>query len=276
MKNSKPYSTPFSGKTPKKTLGILGCGWLGSAVALHFIAQGWQVRGTVRKESKKKALKALGVVPTFFELGNKLSPAFTNSLSVLLISIPPGLRVHPYQYYLSGLENLVFQLKKELPLKCKVFFISSTGVYPNTGGPFSENSMWHPNTEKSEVLLTAETLIKEIPHNTAIIRFAGLVGAQRQPLRFLSGKKELPNGNKAANLIDQRDAVRLIWYLNTLVSLPKIVNGVFPMQVKKAEYYTQKAIALGIPAPEFKDAQKPIDRIIVCESVLDFNYLNKV
>ena len=40
-----------SNKT-QKVLGIIGCGWLGTAVGAHFIQHNWIVKGTRRSEEK--------------------------------------------------------------------------------------------------------------------------------------------------------------------------------------------------------------------------------
>jgi nucleoside-diphosphate-sugar epimerase len=257
-----------------KTLGILGCGWLGISAAELFIKNGWSVKGSVRDPLNIKKLKSKGIIPFVYNLGDKgtLISSFSVGLDLLIISIPPAIRNDPAANYLNTLLILSEQLNQYLPLNCRILFVSTSGVYPTKGGPFSEKSKWKPDTDKSLALLSAERIIKKLPQETSVIRFAGLIGPDRHPVRSLSGKSEINGGNLAANLIEKQDAVRLLWHLKTTIELPKIINGVYPQKIKKATYYYQKAKALGIPAPLFLDSELPIDRLITSEVSIGFSY----
>jgi len=259
---------------PHKTVGILGCGWLGISAAELFIKKGWSVKGSVRNPININLLNAKGIAPFVYNLGDKgaLISSFSKGLDLLIISIPPAMRKGPASNYLNALLILSEQLTQYLPLSCHIIFVSSTGVYPTKGGPFSEKSKWEPDTDKASALLSAEKTIRKLPQKTTVIRFAGLVGPDRQPVRSLSGKSKINGGNLAANLIEKHDAVGLIWHLSKLIALPETINGVYPQQIKKAAYYSQKAKALGIPAPLFLDSELSIDRIVMSEVSIGFSY----
>ena len=49
--------------------------------------------------------------------------------------------------------------------------------------------------------------------NTTVIRFGGLIGYDRMPGKFLTGKKDLPNGDAPVNLIHRDDCVQIIYQI---------------------------------------------------------------
>lgn len=262
-------------KAFNKTIGIIGCGWLGKAVAAHFIHRQYQVKATTRTTGKIEALRSLGVVPFVFELGgDSLDSSFYEGLRTLIISIPPKLKEIPGDTYLENLSRLSNDINAHLAVEAQVIFTSSTGVYPNSGGPYTELSSFIPSTQRAQTLYAAENLIKKLPHKISIVRLAGLVGPNRMPVHSLSGKTQVPGGYKAANLIDQQDAVRLIWALSQESNPVPLINGVFPQQINKSDFYSKSATALGIAPPKFLDAHKPLDRFIRSAVFLGFTYEN--
>ena len=261
-----------SNKT-QKVLGIIGCGWLGTAVAVHFIQHNWIVKGTRRSAEKMAHLELLGVQPFKFELGTTaLQQNFYEHLDLLLISIPPQLRANENNTFINHMKFLCKELYRALPENCQVIYTSSTGVYPNSGGPFSELSQWTADSERAQKLLTAEEAIAALPHKKTILRLAGLVGPDRDPVRSLSGRTHIAGGNKAANLIHQKDAVKLIWSLSKESVPVPLINGVFPQKIKKADFYKAKALQLNIPPPIFLEATQPLDRLIHSKVFVGFTY----
>jgi nucleoside-diphosphate-sugar epimerase len=260
-------------KKSQKVLGIIGCGWLGTAVAAHFIQHNWIVKGTRRSEEKMAHLELLGVQPFKFELGTTaLQQNFCEHLDLLLISIPPQLRANDNNTFINNMKSLCKELHRALPENCQVIYTSSTGVYPKSGGPFSELSQWTADSERAQKLLTAEEAIAALPHKKTILRLAGLVGPDREPVRSLSGRTHIAGGNKAANLIHQKDVVKLIWSLSKEADPAPIINGVFPQNIKKSDFYKAKALQLNIPPPLFDHSNKPIDRLIHSKVFLGFTY----
>ncbi len=259
-----------------KNLGIIGCGWLGRATAKHFLNKQWEVKGTARSKETLEGLAKYSISAFHYELGapkEKLQ-AFFSDLDLLIISVPPGLRQQSGTDYLKKLARLGEQIEAGLPKYARVLFVSSTGVYPQSGGPYCETSHWKPDSEKSKNLLEAELLITQLPFQTCMIRLAGLVGEDREPLYSLSKKDSLSGGNKAANLIHQQDAARLLYHLGTVKELPGLLNGVFPQTIKKGDFYKKKALKLQLPAPKYTDTDKDLDRHIFSEIAVAFTYEN--
>ena len=264
--------------SPHKHLGIIGCGWLGKATAQLFIQENWQVRGTARTEDALKHLEKNNISAFRYVLGDskeKLS-AFFSALDLLIISVPPGLKHQSASEYLIHLSLLGQQMQAGLREHTRVLFVSSTGVYPTSGGPYCETSQWKTNSEKSEYLLKAEEVIAQLPFESCVLRLAGLVGKDREPMYTLSKKNNLKGGNLAANLIHQQDAARLLLHLGTLQELPTLVNGVFPQKIKKGIFYAKKAQQLNIAAPKYTDTDLDLDRHIYSALDLEFKYQNPV
>lgn len=261
-----------------RNLGIIGCGWLGKATAKIFLKNNWAVKGTVRSETSMSELSKHNIVPFQYELGASLNilNSFFNSLQLLIIAIPPGLKQNNATHYLNNLKTLSFQIQENLPETVRIIFVSSTGVYPNSGGPYSENTIWQAASEKARYLWEAEQLFSSLPHQTCVLRLAGLVGGNREPVISLSKKESLEGGNLAANLIHQQDAARLIHHLGNLNELPTYLNGVFPQKIKKGDFYKMKALQLQLPIPKFRDTEKTIDRHIFSEIEIAFTYKNSL
>ncbi|MFB6305982.1 MAG: SDR family NAD(P)-dependent oxidoreductase, partial [Flavobacteriales bacterium] len=73
--------------------------------------------------------------------------------------------------------------------------MSSTSVYPALNRTIRENDAKAPEKESGKALLNAEQLLnQETQWQTTVLRFCGLIGHNRHPGRFLTGKKSLSNG----------------------------------------------------------------------------------
>jgi nucleoside-diphosphate-sugar epimerase len=53
----------------RKSISIIGCGWLGTPLARHFIAKGWEVHGTTTSAEKIPDLEEMGIRTSLYRLG---------------------------------------------------------------------------------------------------------------------------------------------------------------------------------------------------------------
>lgn len=107
-----------------------------------------------------------------------------------------------------------------------------------------------------------------------ILRLEGLIGNDKHPVKHLSGKKEIPNGNSPVNLIHLDDVIGLIDRIIERKYWGEVLNACYPNHSIKKVYYTQKAEKLNIPLPEFKD-ELGSRKLILSEKSTDdlgFNY----
>src|SRR5690606_39022244 len=91
----------------------------------------------------------------------------------------------------------------------KVIFVSSTSVYGEESGMITEATIPQPTTPSAKELIAAEALLRNAKAQfaTTVIRFGGLIGEDRHPVKFLSGKKNLANPKGNINFIHQDDCI---------------------------------------------------------------------
>ena len=239
----------------KPSLVIIGTGWLGQALALRALAQGYEVWASHRRQEQALELQNLGV-QTFHiqEAWPELGPQ-----SQGLFSLPHGMEAELYFHY----QNKAFATKLK-----RWLWLSSTGVY---GGPklgqadFEENSPCKPLRASAQLAHQAEIRIQnQTSSQTAhlILRLAGLVGAGREPARYLAGRHNLEQGSAPVNLLSLEQA---LWVLMLLLQSPPpypawdCFNVCSPEQPSRANYYTKRCQDLGLPPPHF--AQEELNNL---------------
>jgi NAD dependent epimerase/dehydratase family enzyme len=85
---------------------------------------------------------------------------------------------------------------------------------------------------------------------------AGLVGSDRNPVHFLSGR-EVSNGQHPVNLVDQQDCIQAISTLVESNLSSQVFNVAYPNHPSKKAYYTEKAEILGLVPPVFSNGASP-------------------
>jgi nucleoside-diphosphate-sugar epimerase len=240
-----------------KSVGVIGCGWLGFPLAKNLVRQGYSVKGTTTSEDKLDDLKKAGIVPYQVSLSEEkiLGPVsdFLENLHILIINVPPGLRGSgPKESYVKKME-LLHKAIEQSPIE-KVIFVSSTSVYGDIKGEVNEETTPKPVTESGKQLLACERLFKEDENlQCTIIRFGGLIGPDRHPVTMLSGKENLKGGNAPVNLIHLNDCINLISAIIKNEQWNQIINGVYPDHPLKKDYYTEEAKKRGLASPHYKD-----------------------
>lgn len=235
-------------------ISILGCGWLGMPLGKELIRYGYLVCGSVTSVDKFDVLQLSGIKPYRLLLNdNSLE---INDLSffetdVLIISIPPRRidsieRIFPEQIRQLVPNILKFGIKK-------VIFISSTSVYPENKQIVSENQIFKPQKPSGEALVLAENMLMENSgFKTTIIRFGGLIGADRNPARFLlKGKTKVDN--VPVNLIHIDDCIGIIVSIIEKEIWGEILNACCPEHPLKKEFYGKAAEISGLTIPEFSE-----------------------
>ena len=264
------------------TISVLGCGWLGLPLAKSLLEKGFSVNGSTTSLEKISVLKNAGIAPfqiSLFEdkIEGKIESFLINS-DILIIDIPPKLRGISNENFVGKIQNLIpFIEKSNIE---KVIFVSSTSVYANDNSKTSENSIPKSDTESGKQLLQAEQLLQSHKKfQTTIIRFGGLIGDDRHPIRFLAGRKNIENPEAPINLIHQSDCIGIIQAIIKEDCWNEIFNAVSPIHPSRKEYYTQKAIELNLPLPEFDETKPSIGKLILSdkvESVLCYTFKNKM
>lgn len=256
-----------------KTISILGCGWLGLPLAQHFLKQGFSVKGSVTSETKLGLLRDAGVLPYRLVLSDTeviLDRPDFFSCEVLVISIPPRRNEGIEQVFPSQIRRLIpFILKSGIQ---KVIFISSTSVYPDQGQIAREEDVLPPGKSSGKALIDAETLLKEQSwFKTTIVRFGGLIGADRNPARFLL-KSVQPIANAPVNLIHQDDCIGILSAIVTHELWGETLNACCPEHPMKKDFYGKAAQLSGITAPVISEETGPYKTIDSSKLIRLLNY----
>lgn len=270
-------------KEERKKISILGCGWLGLPLAKSLLSKGYKVKGSTTSESKLELLKNAGISPFQIQLeenqiiGN--IEDFLKETDVLVIDIPPGLR---RETSASNEMTFVNKVKTLIPFieksgVQKVVFVSSTSVYGDSFPivEITEETQPNPDTESGKQLVIAETLLQSNPHfKTTLIRFGGLLGEDRHPIKFLAGKTNVENPDAPINMIQREDCIGII---ETLIdkglrqaqsdNWNETFNAVAPQHPTRKEYYHKKAEILNLPLPTFVENSESIGKIISSKKV---------
>ena len=266
-----------------KQISILGCGWLGLPLAKSLLKKGFCVKGSTTSLDKISVLKSSGIHPYLVTLsaveglnGEKEINSFLENSEILIIDIPPKLRGNSNENFVRKIQNLIPFVEKSTVKK--VVFISSTSVYADDNSIITETTKPQPDSESGKQLLEAETLLQSNANfKTTIIRFGGLIGENRHPIHFLAGRHNLENPEAPINLIHQMDCIGSIEAVINQDCWLEIFNAVAPFHPTRKKYYTQKAVELNLPKPEFDETNISIGKTVSSDkmiTLLDYQFQN--
>ena len=234
------------GRTPKK-IAIVGCGWLGESLAEFYLEKGEQVFGTTRTSSKAASLKKLGVEPFLLNsFDDDLS--WLETMDVLMLNIPPSSFGEDYAKFMV-------HIVRHAGAETKMLFISSTSVYDNRNAIVDEKETSIGNSPRGKNVFEAETELKKVVGSRlTVIRMAGLVGKERHPVKFMSGKN-YPGKEEPINLIHLVDCIGLMHAIIEKECWGETFNGCASEHPKKAEYYPWVAKKLHLATPVFTNEE---------------------
>ena len=245
-------------------VGIIGCGWLGKALAASLLDKNISVLGTSGKlenveQLNQQSINAQQLMLPADELQLIRHDVFTKQN--LVIAITPQFKKGRTDY-----ADKIIQLvnaAQQRGLVQRIILLSSTAVYNDLEGSVDEESSLNLTTEKVQILNNAEQAVlnfsgqgvkqgaKQRAKQGTVIRLSGLVGPERHPGKFLLANKTLSNSSAPVNLIHQQDAVGIIESLLLAESSQGIFNGVSDTHVSKQHYYQVAAKALKLDPPSF-------------------------
>ena len=282
-------------KENREKIAILGCGWLGLPLAKSLLSKGYDVKGSTTSESKLEVLKDAGISPFQIQLkehqiiGN--IEDFLKETDVLIIDIPPGLR---REVSSSNEMTFVSKVKTLIPFieksgVQKVVFVSSTSVYGDNFPivEITEETKPYPDTESGKQLVIAEALLQSNPHfKTIVIRFGGLLGDDRHPVKFLAGRTNVENPDAPVNMIEREDCIGII---ETVIDKGlrqaqsdkwgETFNAVIPQHPTRKVYYHKKAQILNLPLPTFAEDSESKGKIISSkkvETILGYSFRKEI
>lgn len=237
----------------------MGCGWLGFPLAKALLNEGFEVKGSVTEPLKFGEMEQAGIRPYRLVIHESRveidDPAFFDS-DLVIVAIPPRRTADVETVFPNQIRQLTALLERYKT--GKVLFVSSTSVYAETAGTATEADELVPGKPSGRALLAAENLLVTNPNfKTTVLRFGGLIGADRNPARFLSRKREALDGMKPVNLIHQDDCIGIIRELIRQEVWGYTFNACCPVHPTRKEFYERASAVSGWPAPEFTDEREP-------------------
>ncbi|WP_238531700.1 Rossmann-fold NAD(P)-binding domain-containing protein [Nitritalea halalkaliphila] len=167
-------------------------------------------------------------------------------VDVLVVNVPPRSRSMPGDFYPEQMRYLR-EMIEQAGIK-HVIFASSTSVYPNERQLARETDALLLETSESPGILAAEYHMQGGDFNCTVLRFGGLLGVNRVPGSYFSGKEGVA-GNPPVNYIHQEDAIRLIQWVIEEGKWNEVYNAVSPLHPCRREVYEENARRMGFAPP---------------------------
>ncbi len=257
-------------------VSVIGLGWIGLPLARHLKEAGYYVIGSSTSIAKMELNQQEELDTVLFELapypkGNSFSKLFKSD--ILVINIPPRTRSMGDDFYpeqLKFLKSLIDQSSIK-----KVILVSSTGVYPNQTrlSPYQEDELvTQQNTGNPSQLRGEQVLANERKYEFTVVRLGGLLGDERIPGRYFSGKENV-TGHTKVNFIHRIDAVKLLAWVITENHWNSVFNGVAPIHPARRAVYEQNSKDLSITPPlSYAQETQGHDRLISSSKILEMGF----
>ena len=218
--------------------GIIGCGYVGSGVALQARSRGYLVTGTTTNPNRLSELCKVVDHPRLCRAGDpRADYDFLDDLDGLLIAMAPSSMSEQSNYQsvfgeaVPCLLHAIQQRNSSRPLH--VTYLSSAGVYGDKAGQVTGEQSPPDRTDPTNALLAqAEDAVLELDDSnlrSCILRLGGIYGpGQDIPgyIKSASGQQVAKNGNHFNAWVHLKDIIRgiLFAYENQLSGIYNLVD----------------------------------------------------
>lgn len=235
-------------------INILGCGWLGLALAIDLKNKGYEVYGSTTSNSKIKGLQEKGIKPFLIDISKPDVDIWDFLISdVLIIAITSK--------SIKDIKNLIRKIEESEVQK--VLFISSTSVYPFTNGIVTEET----NTSNTPLAEIEQLFITNASFKSTIIRFGGLFGYDRKPGKFFKTNRPVENPDGYINLIHRDDCIEIIEQIILKNVWNEILNACADDHPKRRDFYLRETKKIGKPAVVFNEKSESKYKIIDSQKI---------
>ena len=235
---------------------IVGCGYVGTKVALQELKDGGKVSALVSRFSSAQALRSLGIDAIVYDLDSAtLSPPDLSG-SVLYWFAPPP----PKGLFDTRIASFFSSIGKS-SLPSRLVLISTTGIYGDCRGAWvTESQPARPTTDRAKRRVNAEEIAghwcRQHGVPAVILRVPGIYGPGRLPVdRLRQNEPVLPiDQSPWSNRIHVVDLVRACVAsatieIDSLSNVPEICNVSDGSPSTTTEFYLSVAKFLGLPSP---------------------------
>lgn len=199
---------------------IIGCGYVGSAMASYWQKQGHNLTVTTTTPEKISTLKNIANTVIIFQ-GNdyKTLAHLVKNKDLILLSIGAKGGKFYEQVYLETANNLVKILQFNSSVK-QLIYTSSYGILGNQNGNWVDEKIKpNPPNDNNKILAETEQILLNCQNynlKVSIVRLAGIYGKNRELLHIFknwAGTTRPGNGEEYSNWIHLEDIVGAITFL---------------------------------------------------------------
>ncbi len=256
-------------------IGIVGLGWLGMPLAKHFLSKGHSVIGTkLNPTGAKTQQEELEIVKLEWSDSEALQilESLVSQVDVVLFNLPPKA---------LGKEDVAIKFEDfaevvNVSNTKRAILVSSSGVFGNVIGEVDENTPPQPVSSSGVLLTQLEHIWKQcLGKKSIVVRPGGLIGPDRHPVNFLSGRVGVKGPNEPVNLVHLDDLIGLLFQVAIRDNNLPIYHAVASNHPTRKAYYCDMAVKLGLPIPEFNLGDRSLGKVVKSENsslFLDIKY----
>lgn len=227
-------------------IAIIGCGYIGSAVATKWENKGHEVTRCSRSLKDGYFLLTENRVQDFTQL--------IDTNDVIVLTMAAGKSGSYKETYLDNALAL-----KQAGIPKQILYTSSTSIYGDHGGdPVDESTVPNPSSESGKILLRTEEVLLSIPSQVCIFRLGEIYGPRRTTadrLKRMAGRELPGDGTSLINRIHQKDVIcALSFALNE--PLAGIYNLCHDEHLPRKEFYNKLCKENGLPDMKWNPEQK--------------------
>ena len=255
------------------SFGIIGCGYVGSAAALHFRRQAYEVVGTTTSPTWLAELCDLVDHPRIYNAADAMADAsFLDHLDGVLIAMAPTTASFEEEQYekvyglaVPALVDALRQRQGRKPLH--VSYLSSAGVYGDQSGALC-NELTPPDCSNTAnaLLASAESSVLELNDastQACVFRLGGIYGPGKDIpsyIRSAAGQSVRKNGNHINAWVHLQDIIRGIDFAFGR-RLQGIYNLVDDLQFTRRQLSNALCDDFGLPPVIWDNHDRPGARI---------------
>ena len=205
--------------TETHKITIIGCGYVGKAVANFWHRRGYQLTVTTTTPTKVPELVTIAT-EVIVTKGNNLDrlQEVIEGQDTILLSVGPRRRGNPYrEAYLETAQNIVKIFQKTITKPQQLIYTSSNSVLGDRNGEWvDENTPVAPVTENNEILAETEKVLLSAGSEElkiCILRLAGIYGPGRELIKIFknwAGTTRPGKGERYSNWVHLEDIVNAI------------------------------------------------------------------
>lgn len=243
-------------------IGIVGCGYVGTALGQRLVAAGHNCIGTTTARTRCAAIEACGIQAAVLRLDEpqRLAASLADR-EALYLTMAVGRSGQAYeQVYLSGIRAVL----QAAPATLRHFiYTSSTRVYGQCDGSWvDESSSTEPPSANGRILVQAEQALLDgavaRSATATVMRVGGIHGPLRDPVErvtALAGTSR-DDGNVFLNLIHRDDLVQALEAC-LAARYHGVLNCVSDAPLTRRAYYDGLLADAGCSGVQWSDTDGP-------------------